>query len=86
MLIEITTFRLADGADVDAFLAADAREQERMSGVRGIVRRTTARSDDGAWAVITFWWGTDYAQAPSDEFLAFVDDETLRTESYETLD
>ena len=86
MLIEVTTFRLVQEADVDAFLEADAREQERVSAIKGIVRRTTARSGDGTWAVITLWWGTEYAQAPSDDFIAFVDGATVRTERYETPD
>ena len=86
MLIEVTTFRLVQEADVDAFLEADAREQECVSAIKGIVRRTTARSDDGVWAVVTLWWGTDYAQAASDEFTAFVDGGTVRNERFETLD
>ena len=86
MLIEVTTFRLVQEADVDAFLEADAREQERVCALSGIVRRTTARSDDGVWAVIMLWWGTDYAQTPSDELMALVDGATVRAERFETLD
>ena len=57
MLIDITTFRLADGVDEATFLAADERVR---TGVlyqhAGLVRSTTARGDDGGWVVVTLWW------------------------------
>jgi hypothetical protein len=66
-MIEIDTFRLAAGADpsdeaVQAFLAADAAAQERFAYQQpGFVRRTTAFSGDGRWAVITQWESRDAA-------------------------
>ena len=57
MLIDVTTFRLAQGVDDATFLAAD--EQVRTSVLyqhAGLVRSTTARGDDGDWVVISLWW------------------------------
>ena len=60
--IDITTFRLADGVDEAAFLAADERVRTGDLYQRpGIARATTARSDDGAWAVIVMWASRDAA-------------------------
>ena len=57
MLIDITTFGLADGVEEGTFLAADERVR---TGVlyrhAGLVRSTTARGDDGSWVVVTLWW------------------------------
>lgn len=56
MLIENVTFRLVDGADEAEFIEADSRMQQEFSYAQpGIVRRTTARSDDGDWLATTFW-------------------------------
>lgn len=53
MLVEVTTFRLAAGADEAAFLRADAEEQQAaMLRLPRALRRTTARADDGGWLVL----------------------------------
>ena len=55
MIVEVLTFRLAEGEE-EGFEAADSRfTQEVAYRQRGIVRRTTARGDDGEWCVVTFW-------------------------------
>lgn len=96
MLIEISTFRLASAAGDDEFLAADKAVQEEYFHQRpGFVRRTTARGDDGSWAVITMWGSAEYADASAaqagedprwDRFQVLIDGGTLETRRYETLD
>lgn len=55
-VIDITTFRLADGVDERAFVDADTRVQtEFIPNHPGFIRRTTAHGDDGEWVVITLW-------------------------------
>lgn len=55
MVIDITTFRLAAGADEGEFLAVDRRWQTELVPHRdGFLRRTTARRAD-AWVVVTLW-------------------------------
>jgi hypothetical protein len=55
-VIEILRFRLPAGADEAAFLAADRRVQQEFAGRQpGLLRRTTARGDDGGWIVIDLW-------------------------------
>jgi len=89
-------FRLPPGADEAAFLAADRRLQEEFAYQQpGLLRRTTARGEDGRWIVIDLWrsaadadacdarWGHDpVAQA----FMAQVDRSSVATERYFPLD
>jgi hypothetical protein len=95
-MIEILTFRLTPGADEDAFRAADRLVQTDFAYRQpGLLRRTTARADDGAWIVIDLWrsaadadatdarFGDDPATAA---FMSFVDGGSVRTERYTTLD
>jgi hypothetical protein len=66
-VIEITTFRLTEGTDVEAFLAADAAAQTGFFYAQpGIVRRTTARGDDGAWVEVTLWGSVEDADAAAE--------------------
>lgn len=65
MLIETATFRLVDGVSVDEFLEIDARFQEDFAyQQKGLLRRTTARSDDGTWLVVNLWDSPESADAP----------------------
>ena len=95
-MMEIMTFRLAPGADEDAFRAADRLVQTDFAYRQpGLLRRTTARAAGGAWIVIDLWrsaadadatnarWGEDPVTAA---FMSFVDDASVRTERYATLD
>jgi hypothetical protein len=87
VLVETTTFRLADGVDEAAFLAADAARQAELSPQRGFVRRTTARGEAGAWLVLAMWWSAteaDAAAAAVPEEL--VEQGSVRRERFETLD
>ena len=96
-MIEIVTFSLRDGLDdVEEFLAADARVQAQFAYQQaGLVRRTTARSADGRWLVLTLWGSAADADraaiaATSDStvstFESFIDPSSRRTERFEALD
>ncbi len=54
-IVEITTFRLAEGVTDDSFLALDRKIQtELVPNQPGFLRRTTARHGD-EWLVVTLW-------------------------------
>jgi len=54
-IVEITTFRLAEGVTDDSFLALDRRIQtELVPNQPGFLRRTTARHGED-WLVVTLW-------------------------------
>ena len=54
-IVEITTFRLAEGVTDDAFLSLDRRIQtELVPNQPGFLRRTTARHGDD-WLIVTLW-------------------------------
>src|SRR3954454_2025205 len=95
-VIEITTFRLADGTDEAAFLEADRRVQtEFIPRHRGFMRRTTARGAGGEWAVIVLWASASDADASAglaqdhpvtQAFDALLDPSTVQRRRYDTLD
>jgi heme-degrading monooxygenase HmoA len=94
-IVAITTFRLVDGADESAFLAADRRVQtELVPNQPGFMRRTTARRGD-EWLVVTLWWSEEVAAAfdavastheVQHEFNAFVNVATVASSRFDTLD
>ena len=96
MVIEVLRFRLAAGVGDAAFLDADRRVQtELVPNQTGFLRRTTARSDDGEWLVLTLWASAgeaDASAAASVEhpagmaFVASVDGATAEERRYATLD
>ena len=96
MVIEMMTFRLLEGADEEGFRAADRKVQTEFAYHQpGLVRRTTARSEDGAWVVVDLWRSAEHADActagwdddpVAAEFMSFVDPSTVRTERFATLD
>jgi heme-degrading monooxygenase HmoA len=62
-IVEITTFRLAEGVSDESFLALDRRLQtELVPNQPGFLRRTTARHGDN-WLVVTLWSTEDAAGA-----------------------
>jgi heme-degrading monooxygenase HmoA len=62
-IVEVTTFRLAEGVTDAAFLALDRRVQtELVPNQPGFLRRTTARHGD-EWLVVTLWSSEDAAGA-----------------------
>ncbi len=94
MIIEVSTFRLAEGVTEDVFLAADAAVQTDFFHLQpGILRRTTARGDEGTYAAVSLWSSMDDALstervAPSDPVArAFAElTRDVRVERYESLD
>jgi hypothetical protein len=87
MLLETTIFRLADGVDEAAFLAADEALQAELSPRPGFVRRTTARGAAAEWLVLTLWWSADAADdAPAAVPEDLVDPGSVRRDRFETLD
>lgn len=86
-MIEHRTFRLVDGAVVEAFLAADARFTTEVAYHQpGIARRTLARAEDGEWLVETLWWTMAHAESAqhSDTDLdALVDASSVRVRRYD---
>lgn len=95
-MIEIMSFRLRAEADATAFLVADRRVQTEFAYHQpGLLRRTTARSDDGQWVVIDLWQSDNQADASSErwdsdpitaEFMTFVEDGSVRIQRFATLD
>jgi hypothetical protein len=98
-VIETMTFRLVEGADVEAFLRADKRLQSAFAYQQtGLVRRTTARGEGsaaGEWIVIDLWRSaedTDRAAARWEEdesaraFMSLVDPGSVRVRRYTDLD
>lgn len=62
--MELTTFRLRDGVDEGAFLAADAAVQAFAHIQPGLIRRTTARDvASGDWLVAVLWASWEFADA-----------------------
>ena len=95
-MIEIMRFRLAPGADEAEFLAADRRLQQEFAYAQpGLLRRTTARGEDGGWIVIDLWrsaadadacgrrWDDDPVVAA---FMVLVDRATVTDERFHELD
>ena len=97
-VIETMTFRLVDGADEAAFLAADKQLQSEFAYQQpGLVRRTTARGEGarwGEWIVVDLWESARHADdcaARWDDdpiargFMSFVDRSTLDVRRYADL-
>jgi hypothetical protein len=94
-VIEIMRFRLPPGAEETAFLAADRRVQEEFAYQQpGLIRRTTARGEDGSWIVIDLWRSAADADACNarwerDEvaqgFVALLDSTSVSVSRYYTL-
>jgi heme-degrading monooxygenase HmoA len=75
-IVEITTFRLAEGVTDESFLALDRRMQtELVPNQPGFMRRTTARHCDD-WIVVTLWSSDEAAAA----FQRAVEDHPLQEE------
>jgi hypothetical protein len=86
-VVETITFRLADGVDEAAFLAADGRAQTDVYYQQpGCVRRTTARGDDGEWLVTVLWAPAPDGPVATPELDALVDPSSVRRARYTTLD
>ena len=96
MLIEINTFRLAEGTEEQAFLAADEKVRTGfLYHQPGLLRATTAKGDDGEWVVILVWWSEEAAEAGAAkvgddpayrELGGMLDQSTLQQRKYTTFD
>ena len=91
-MIKILRLELVPGADEAAFLEADKQVQAEYSYQQpGLLRRTTARGDDGRWVVIGLWrsaeaaaaadeaWGQDPVTAA---YMRFVAPDSVTVEGY----
>jgi hypothetical protein len=95
-VIETMTFRLDPATDESAFLAADRRVQTEFAYQQpGLLRRTTAHGDNGEWIVVDVWRSAADADACAErwngdprtsELMALVDESTVQTRRYATLD
>ena len=87
-VIDVTTFRLAATTDEAAFLEADERVRTGVLYHRpGIVRATTARSEDGEWVVIVIWGSEEEADHTAlDELVALADPATVERKRFTTFD
>lgn len=93
--MELLTFRLRAGATEDELRVAETRVYEDFAmHQRGIVRRTTARSDDGEWLVVQLWYDLASADAAASaaadhpatvEMLALAEPASVATRRYEDL-
>jgi hypothetical protein len=89
--MEITRFRLSAGVGEAEFLRADKALQEDVAYQQpGLLRRTTARGEDG-WVVVDLWRSAEDADAGVGaggadpavvRFLSLVEAASLRTERY----
>jgi hypothetical protein len=94
-IVEVTTFRLAEGVTDTSFLALDRRVQtELVPNQPGFMRRTTARHGDD-WLVVTLWSTEETAtafdrategHALKAEFVHAVEAGTFHLTRYITLD
>jgi heme-degrading monooxygenase HmoA len=92
-VIEIVTFRVV--GDETEFVALDQRIQTEFAYQQpGLGRRTTARSEDGEWIVITLWASAEAADAAqaawanhplSDEFARRTATKSMSERRYESL-
>ena len=65
MLIVNATFRLIDGVSDEKFKEIDARFQEDFAyQQKGMLRRTTAKGEDGTWLVMTMWDSAESSDGP----------------------
>ena len=81
-IVEIATFRLAEGVTDESFLALDRRIQtEVVPNQPGFLRRTTARHGD-EWLVVTLWAADSDAAA----FQRAVEGHPLQTEMEHTVE
>jgi len=62
-MIEIVTFRLAEGVSREAFIAAAADTMPALCATDGFIGRTLSEGEDGAWTDYVKWTNGALAQA-----------------------
>jgi hypothetical protein len=95
VVIELMQFRLLPGTDDNDFLAADRRVQTEFAYQQpGLLRRTTARGNTGAWLVIDYWRSDHDADACAERweqdqiaqsFMNLLDRSSVRVQRFSTL-
>lgn len=90
MLIVTAVFSLVDGASEEEFLEADARFQEDFAyQLKGHLRRTTARGENGTWLVMSLFDSAESFAAVGldavENLHRFIDFSTHRVETFTTL-
>ena len=60
---EIVTFRLADGADVDAFVEANTATESFVQDSGQMISRTLTVDEDGLWTDYILWTSMEAAKA-----------------------
>lgn len=84
MIIEVRTFRTT--CDEETFLTADHQEQHDLQvRNRGLVRRSTARGDNGEWLVLTLWGSREAIEEPSAALSACIDGASIAVDVYEDI-
>ncbi len=91
-MFEIFDFRLVAGADEASFISADERVQmDFFYQQQGLVRRTTARGENGRFAVITLWGSPEDAEACArnsigdeayEAFASFIEPSSIEVKRY----
>lgn len=92
-VIEVATFKLADGVSPSQFAPLDeAVERNHVSKQPGFVSRETGYTDQGEWLVVVHWESNDaaegsmasFANAPAAaDFMANLDASTMSMTRYE---
>ena len=95
-VIEVATFKLADGVSPAQFAPLDAAvERNHVSKQPGFVSRETGYTDQGEWLVVVHWESIDaaegsmasFANAPAaTDFMANLDASTMSMKRYEIND
>ena len=95
-MIEILTFALRAGTDVERFMTVDSRVQAEFAYQQpGLARRTTGRNTDGRWLVLQVWSSEEAATAARTafeacelgvEFVSLIHPDDVRRECFTGLD
>ena len=91
--VEVITFSLNEGADVEGFLAAnDLISEEYVTQQPGFIGRQTGVTEEGEWAIIVHWTSASdseasiagFESAPGvGDFMSFIDAESMVVTIYE---
>ena len=71
-VIEVVTFKLIEGADVNEFMATIPATNTFIKSCKGFVRRCLSRNEDGTWLEHVEWESMEAAIAAGK---AFIEDE-----------
>jgi heme-degrading monooxygenase HmoA len=66
MTVELVLFRLKDGVDTQAFLAAADAIMPDLRAMQGFVRRELLHDANGQWADVVYWASHDDALAAAE--------------------